>query len=132
MEAVDDGTLDGVHAKQQRYGSWCARPDYRYGRLLADAWCAAFVWKKTKEFAYPLTEQVFREIERNPFNLPTSGCEEEIGRLREQYQFFHWHLAFPDVFRLPEMAGARRKRAGRLERRLRRGAGQPAMGTCKK
>jgi hypothetical protein len=25
----------------------------------------------------------------------------EIIRLREQYQFFHWHLAFPDVFRVP-------------------------------
>jgi hypothetical protein len=25
----------------------------------------------------------------------------EIERLTEQYQFFHWHLAFPDVFRIP-------------------------------
>src|SRR5690606_2700485 len=24
----------------------------------------------------------------------------EIQRLAEQYQFFHWHLAFPDVFRV--------------------------------
>jgi hypothetical protein len=27
--------------------------------------------------------------------------EQELRRLAEQYQFFHWHLAFPDVFRLP-------------------------------
>jgi hypothetical protein len=26
---------------------------------------------------------------------------DEIHRLSQQYQFFHWHLAFPDVFRLP-------------------------------
>ncbi len=26
---------------------------------------------------------------------------DEIIRLREQYQFFHWHLAFPGVFRVP-------------------------------
>src|SRR5690606_12873092 len=26
---------------------------------------------------------------------------EEIQRLAEQYQFFHWHIAFPDVFRVP-------------------------------
>ena len=26
----------------------------------------------------------------------------EIERLRQQYQFFHWHLEFPDVFLLPE------------------------------
>lgn len=24
--------------------------------------------------------------------------KQEIIRLRDQYQFFHWHLAFPDVF----------------------------------
>jgi hypothetical protein len=25
----------------------------------------------------------------------------EAKRLAEQYQFFHWHLAFPDVFQVP-------------------------------
>ena len=25
----------------------------------------------------------------------------EIERLATQYRFFHWHLAFPDVFRVP-------------------------------
>ena len=26
---------------------------------------------------------------------------DEIVRLSQQYQFFHWHLAFPDVFHVP-------------------------------
>src|SRR2546427_13190050 len=26
---------------------------------------------------------------------------DEIKHLAQQYQFFHWHLAFPDVFRVP-------------------------------
>src|SRR5260370_35330478 len=26
---------------------------------------------------------------------------DETVQLREQYQFFHWHLAFPGVFRVP-------------------------------
>ncbi len=101
MEAVDDTTLEGVRTEQQFYADLVTSAGYRFGRLLADAWCAAFVWKKTNEFAYPITEQVFREIERNPFNLP-KWMEEEIGRLRDQYQFFHWHLAFPDVFSIAE------------------------------
>src|SRR5690606_16043361 len=31
----------------------------------------------------------------------------EIRRLADQYQFFHWHLAFPHIFRLdaPETSG---------------------------
>jgi hypothetical protein len=105
MEAVDDGTLDGVRQEERLYEDLVRSSGYRYGRLLADAWCAAFVWKKTKEFAFPVTEQVFREIERNPYNLP-KWMEEEIGRLRDQYQFFHWHLAFPDVFMLPKRGTA--------------------------
>ncbi len=100
LDAIEDDTLDNVRRKQEMYESLVRSSDYRYGRLWADAWCAAFVWKKTKEFAYPITEEVFRNIERNPFNLP-KWMGEEIERLREQYQFFHWHLAFPHVFSMP-------------------------------
>ena len=100
LDATDDDTLTGVQRQEALYEELVRSSDYRYGRLLADAWCAAFVWQKTKAFAYPITEQVFRAIERNPFNLP-KWMEEEIGRLAGQYQFFHWHLAFPHVFTLP-------------------------------
>jgi len=30
----------------------------------------------------------------------------EIERLREKYGFFHWHLEFPDIFRVPDDGGA--------------------------
>ena len=76
---------------------------YIYSRLWADAWCAAFVWKKVRDHShpYPITEELFRKIERNPFHVVNTWHEQEIRRLAEQYQFFHWHLAFPDVFRVP-------------------------------
>ena len=35
-----------------------------------------------------------------PEQVPEATCE-EITRLAEQYNFLHWHLAFPDVFRVP-------------------------------
>ena len=100
LDATEDDTLAGVQRQEALYEELVRSSDYRYGRLLADAWCAAFVWQKTKAFAYPITEQVFRAIERNPFNLP-KWMAEEIERLAGQYQFFHWHLAFPHVFTLP-------------------------------
>ena len=105
LDAIEDDTLDNVRRKQEMYESLVRSSDYRYGRLWADAWCAAFVWKKTKEFAYPITEEVFRNIERNPFNV-VKWMGEEIERLREQYQFFHWHLAFPHVFSMPAVGEA--------------------------
>jgi hypothetical protein len=50
-------------------------------------------------FPYPITEEVFRRIERNPHGVD-KWMRDEVERLRDQYQFFHWHLAFPDVFQL--------------------------------
>jgi hypothetical protein len=66
-------------------------------RFWADAWCASFVWKQPASFA--------RETISTDIHLPYSlvnWAEGEINLLAEQYCFFHWHLAFPDVFRLPE------------------------------
>jgi hypothetical protein len=37
-------------------------------------------------------------MRQNPDKTP-SGTRQEVRRIAESYQFFHWHLAFPDVFR---------------------------------
>ncbi|MFO0190653.1 MAG: Eco57I restriction-modification methylase domain-containing protein [Planctomycetia bacterium] len=97
LSALPDDSLDQVAAKARQYESLVSSSDYKSGRLLADAWCAAFVWKKTPEFDFPVTEEVFRAIESNPHSL-APWMLEEIQRLAKQYKFFHWHLEFPDVF----------------------------------
>lgn len=97
LDELADDTIDGVRRKQAQYAALVQSSGYEYGQLWADSWCAAFVWKKSKEFPYPITEEVFRRIERNPFDL-APWMKEEILRLRRQYQFFHWHLEFPEIF----------------------------------
>lgn len=97
LSALPDDSLDQVAAKARHYETLVASADYKSGRLLADAWCAAFVWKKTPEFDFPITEEVFRAIESNPHSL-APWMLAEIQRLARQYKFFHWHLEFPDVF----------------------------------
>jgi len=98
IDAIPDDTLQGVREKEQRYQELAASASYRQGRLWADAFCAAFVWKKTKEFDYPVTEFEFRKIRNNP-HASAPWMREEIFRLSTQYKFFHWHLEFPDVFK---------------------------------
>src|SRR5438552_3401904 len=100
LEEMGDDTVEEIHRKQEYYNRLVQSNDYLFGRLRADAWCSAFVWKKNNEFAYPITEEVFRNIEKIPYSIST-WMRDEIIRLREQYQFFHWHLAFPGVFRVP-------------------------------
>jgi len=104
IEAIDDQTAEGVARKQEKWEALVKSQGYEYNYLRADAWCAAFVWKKIPEsrggLPYPITEEVFRSLEKNPFSMP-QWMKQEIKRLRKQYKFFHWHLAFPDVFRVP-------------------------------
>ncbi len=100
LETMEDDSLDAVRSKEDRYAQLVGSADYLSGRFWADAWCAAFVWKKTREFDYAITEDVFRRIERNPHDC-TPWMRAEIQRLAHQYQFFQWHLAFPQVFRVP-------------------------------
>ena len=100
LDDIDDATPEGVREKQARYERVVRSSDYLYGKLFADAWCAAFVQPKTRETTYPITEEVFRRIEENPHGVPV-WLPEEVQRLATRYRFFHWHLQFPDVFRVP-------------------------------
>ena len=90
-------TLDDVRRKEERYADMVHSAGYRHGQLLADAWCAAFVWPKDKATPYALTEETFRRLERNPYDLP-KWMEATIAQLRERYAFFHWYLAYPGIF----------------------------------
>lgn len=94
---ISDDTIAGVHQKQQQWEALMRSEKYLSNRLLADAWCAASVWGKTRQFAYPITDQVFRRIEQNTLDI-APWMLKEIQRLVEQYQFFHWFLVFPEVF----------------------------------
>lgn len=104
IDSISDATVDGVKQKQRQYEEFVRSTSSMYGKFLADTWCASFVWKKTKEFPYPITEEVFRNIEKNPYSAPI-WLKEEVERLAKEYQFFHWHLAFPDVFYVDGDAG---------------------------
>src|SRR5690606_35839430 len=48
LDREDDSTIAGVRRKQERWEKLVRGSGYEYSRLWADAWCAAFVWKKTK------------------------------------------------------------------------------------
>ncbi|MCL4733112.1 DUF559 domain-containing protein [Patescibacteria group bacterium] len=102
LDALDDTTLAGVRAKEDRYRALADDPDYIAARLLADAWCAAFVWEKTPAAQMPLTDLFYRRLENDPHSPTMRGLREKVVELRERYQFFHWHVAFPDVFHVPE------------------------------
>jgi hypothetical protein len=104
VETMSDDTAAALHRKEQRYADLLHSALYENAHFLADAWCAAFVWKKCSPadggLDYAITNDVLRKIERNPHDC-APWMRGEIEKLRHSYQFFHWHLAFPEVFPLP-------------------------------
>lgn len=113
LNQIADDDIAGVQRKQTQYEEYVKSTPYLFSRFWADAWCAAFVWKKRQSegLLYPITDEVFRQIERNPFNAP-DWMRQEVERLRDQYSFFHWHLAFPNVFQIPLNIDLENKEAG--------------------
>lgn len=96
------GELAQVHQQAADYRAWESSAEYQHARRVADAWCATFMWHKTKDAPPPVTHKVFVGLQDPEGSAASKATHNEIARLRKQYQFFHWHLAFPDVFAVPE------------------------------
>ena len=101
LDNLQDDTIDDIHRKEKEYEKLIKSTGFKNSRLLADAWCAAFVWKKQPGELQAIKEEDFRRIENCPDEIPVEIME-AIWKISEQYKFFHWHLAFPEAFRLPE------------------------------
>ena len=100
LDSLPDDSPEAVAEKERRWKALSCSENYLITRFWADTWCAAFVAHKTKTSAAVVTEEIFRTVERDPFKAPAK-LRDEVKRLATQYGFFHWHLAFPQVFRVP-------------------------------
>jgi hypothetical protein len=98
IEEAPDDTLDAIRRKAEQFHRLIVSPEYRHVQQIADAWCAAFVWPKRADApADPLTTDTLRRLEADT-NALRRNQRNEVERLSRQYQFFHWQLAFPEVF----------------------------------
>ena len=96
IEALPDDTAQQVADKAARFAALEASVDATRSKLEADAWCAAFVQAKDPERT-PVTDGVVQRCATAPEQL-TADQLAAVSDLAEQYQFLHWHLAFPQVF----------------------------------
>jgi N-6 DNA Methylase len=97
LDTISDDTIGAIHEKERRHSELAKSAEYWKRRLAADAWCSAFVWRKTRDAPPAISEDLFRSLRSDPDSVGRE-MRSEIERLARQYQFFHWHLAFPTVF----------------------------------
>jgi hypothetical protein len=92
--------LEDLHIHQQRQAQELAEsPERRTQKLLADAWCAAFVQPKTEEArTTAITQAVLEQFGAGSYTLDLGSAEDLVADLTRQYRFFHWHVEFPHIF----------------------------------
>jgi hypothetical protein len=101
LDVASDTDAEALAKKATHWGTLRQSAAFRHQKLVADAWCAAFVWPKN-ELPNPLAEaaptnEVWRKLREEPQRVARQTTE-EVERLARQYEFFHWHLGFPQVF----------------------------------
>ena len=99
LDAESDVNVQGLVKKESRWDGILDSPEYRHQKLVADAWCASFIWPKQPgelSDAAP-TNELWRQLRDGQEQLP-AATRTTIEELTDQYCFFHWHLQFPQVF----------------------------------
>ena len=100
-------SLEDLHIYQQRQADQlAASSEHRIQKLLADAWCAAFVQRKTDVTrSIAITHAVLENFGADDGSLNLAAAERLVTELTRQYRFFHWHVEFPHIFRVGNSAG---------------------------
>lgn len=101
LNAQTSDDVQSLHAKAQSYRAYLQSAAYQHQKHIADTWCAAFVHEKKAtqatfgSSASGITTGLLQQLIAGDA-LPAT-LQHEVDALAQTYQFFHWHLAFPDV-----------------------------------
>lgn len=101
VDAASDSDAASLAKKQTEWTSLLESVAFQHQKLVADAWCAAFVWPKEPlpnavSEAAP-TNETWRQLRDDPARAPALTLH-TVKRLARNYEFLHWHLQFPQVF----------------------------------
>jgi hypothetical protein len=97
LDAQPERSPADVRRKAERYAAAQSSPEHERARLLADAWCTAFVGAK-QPGVEAVTQATLDQIAEDPAHLDPD-VRAVVDRTAERMRFFHWHVAFPEIFR---------------------------------
>ncbi|MBZ4372327.1 Eco57I restriction-modification methylase domain-containing protein [Corallococcus sp. AS-1-6] len=101
LDSAQDLDVTALAKKEADWAALRGSKEFAHLKLVADTWCSTFVWPKPAPTAKVVevapTEDGWRllrdgEVEPSPLMVET------VRGLTRRYGFFHWQLAFPQVF----------------------------------
>ncbi len=106
IDAAPSLSLADVALAQRRQREMEDSAELRRARLVADAWCAAFVAAKRPGNPEITHATLLRWQAADLDRLDFGAARTEVDGLSARYRFFHWHLEFPRLFRTPDIGPA--------------------------
>ncbi|MDZ4168952.1 MAG: N-6 DNA methylase [Coriobacteriia bacterium] len=97
IDAMSDETPERLADKESAFSAFSRSALYSDSKLVADAYCAAFVWPAATGAPAPITQGVLEGL-RGGTNPLSADSSTTVAALADVYEWFHWHLQFPDVF----------------------------------
>ena len=100
LEQSTDADAVTLAEKQKKWTALLTSQAYEHEKLVADAWCAAFLWPKNEpgEVAEAAPTTAVWLALRDQEVVPSPVMVETTRRIAGDYRLFHWELAFPHVF----------------------------------
>ena len=100
VEWTPDMDAASLAEKQRRWKALLGSEAYEHEKLVADAWCAAFLWPKSgpDSIAEAAPTTAAWLALRDQDVPPSQVLVDTTRRIAEEFGFFHWELAFPQVF----------------------------------
>ncbi|MBN1581162.1 MAG: hypothetical protein JXA89_10700, partial [Anaerolineae bacterium] len=89
---------------RERYAAYQSTAEHQARKLVADTWTAAFFWPLTRDAPPPPTFNTFQALKTQGAAALSDAQRQMVAALATRYRFFHWHIAFPEVFRTSEVS----------------------------
>ena len=101
--AATSTTLAEVAWAAQRYATLRNSDEAVRARLVADAWCAAFLASKA-DGAEPIIGDTLDLLKHASLDGPDrpESMINTVSAVASQHRLFHWHLEFPEIFVVPD------------------------------
>jgi hypothetical protein len=96
VDAIGDATLAQIREREDRHRALLASAERERAQLVADLWCTAFVQPK-RPGEPAITQRTLDRLAHGQDAAPAA-----LWGVPERMRFFHWHLAFPHIFRVGE------------------------------
>ncbi|WP_298347572.1 DNA methyltransferase [Ferrimicrobium sp.] len=97
LDAIDDDNINDVAAKAQLWEELQHQSSFASEKWAADAWCAAFFYHKVPQGG-EITSETVEKVRLGGSQALSERERELIEKAAKDYQFLHFHIAFPEVF----------------------------------